>query len=52
MESLSAALPVAGHAGSAGGLALPTMVLADVAGLVESERDERAKDQILVPKLQ
>lgn len=34
VESLSAPLPVAGHAGSAGRLALPAVVLADVAGLV------------------
>lgn len=33
MESLPAALPVAGHAGSAGRLALPPVVLADIAGL-------------------
>lgn len=35
---MSAALPVAGHAGSAGGLALAAVVLADVAGLEEQER--------------
>lgn len=33
MERLPAALPVAGHAGSAGRLALPPMVLADVTRL-------------------
>lgn len=33
VESLPAALPVAGHAGSAGRLALPPVVLADIAGL-------------------
>ncbi len=34
MERLPAALPVAGHAGSAGSLALPPVVLTDITGLV------------------
>lgn len=38
MESLSAALSIAGHAGSAGSLALPPMFLADVTGLVKEEK--------------
>lgn len=50
VESLSAALPVAGHAGSAGRLALPAVVLADVAGLVGEQSEvsqesfEKTKD--------
>lgn len=38
VESLPAALPVAGHAGAAGRLALPPVVLADVAGLRKAGR--------------
>lgn len=38
VESLSAALSVAGHAGSTGSLALPPMVLTDVTGLVEQHK--------------
>lgn len=47
MESLSAALPVAGHAGSAGSLALPAVVLADVTGLAKQRRrrEQKMKEQ-------
>lgn len=45
MKGLSAALSVAGHAGPAGSLALPPVVLTDITGLVkqQSVRDEETE---------
>lgn len=44
VKSLSAALPVAGHAGSTGRLALPPMVLTDVTRL--DSRGHQRKTEI------
>lgn len=48
MERLSAALSIAGHAGSAGGLALPPLVLTDVTCLVKQQRGGQRSQKIFV----
>lgn len=45
MEGLPAALSVAGHAGSTGGLALPAMVLTDITRLVKRQRRSEQGDK-------
>jgi len=45
VEGLSAALPVAGHTGTAGRLALSAVVLTDVAGLERRRRGNRGREE-------